>query len=79
MVVQGGVGLGIVASEMDAARFVASGGGGDHEPGDDQHVLHGPAGHVVELQREEVPTPVVDAVGGLAQSGRVAGDAQATP
>ncbi len=49
MVIHRRIGLGEIAAEMDAARFLALEGGRDHQPGDDQHVLHGPAGGVVRI------------------------------
>ncbi len=79
MVIQGRVGIRIVAAEMDAARLAAGGGGGDHEPGDDQHVLEGPARRILEFQRKDVAAPVVDAIGGLGQTVGVAGDPQPSP
>ncbi len=64
---------------MDPARFLALECGRDHQPGDDQHVLHGPAGRVVEFQRQDIAAPAIDLVGGLVQPGGVAGDAHAPP
>ncbi len=79
MVVHRRVGLREVAAEMDAARLASGGSGGNHEPGDGEHVLEGPAGRVLELQREDVAAPVVDAVGGFSQTIGVPGDPQSSP
>src|SRR4051794_7015171 len=73
------VGGGKIGSGMDAARFLAFAGGADHQAGGDEHVLHCPAGRVIEDQWEYVSAPVVNLRRGVFESGRIAGDAHTPP
>ncbi len=71
--------LGKVAAIMGPARFLAFQGGRDHQPGDDQHVLHGPPGRIVKFQRQDIAAPAIDLQGGLAQPRGVASDPHVPP
>ncbi len=75
----GRIGRGEVGPGVHAAGLFALAGGGDHQPGRDQHVLHGPSGGVVKDGGQDVPAPVVDLDRGLLESSRGAGDAHLPP
>jgi len=73
------VGVGEIASEVDAAAFFASEGGLRNEEADGEHILELPALGVIEGLIHNISLPESNLVDGLSHFGGFSGDADVSP
>jgi len=73
------IGVGEVASEVDAAAFFAGDGGLSDEEADGEHILEFPALRVIEGLIHNISLPEANLVDGLSHFGGFPGDADVSP